>query len=251
MIKNKLRIVASIEARMNSSRFPGKILTDVCGRPALSRLIDRLKRSKYLDDIVLATTVNGKDDVLTEWSEREKIPVYRGSEDDVLQRVVDAHRMMQTDIIVEITGDCILTDPDVIDLGIETFLANDCDVVTNCRYPSYPMGIDVQVFRYKDLAWVANNISDPAVREHVSLYFYEHPEQYKLIHLVAPKQWQGPSHRFQLDYHEDLQLITEIYRNLEPLYGDSFGINEIMQLVETKTNLLKINQHCIEKAVRA
>ena len=245
------RIIASIEARMGSSRFPGKVLADVCGQPALTRLARRLRRSKLLDGIILATTVSSSDDTLEQWAAKEGIPCYRGSEEDVLNRVVQAQTKMKSDIIVEVTGDCILLDPEIIDMGIKTFLENDCDVVANVRKLSFPMGMDVQVYRLKDLAEIEQTVKDdPAVREHVSLYLYEHPERFRIIHLFAPTRWHAPDYRFQLDYHEDHRFINEVYRRLESEYGDAFGIEEIMGLLRKEPHLVDINIHCVEKSVR-
>src|SRR5262249_28623931 len=112
------RIIASIEARMASSRLPGKVLADVYGQPALTRLVHRLRRCTTVHDMILATSVSPADDVLEAWAQAEYVPVYRGSEADVLARVVEAQRAMAADIVVEITGDCILLDPDIIDLGV-------------------------------------------------------------------------------------------------------------------------------------
>jgi len=244
------RIVASIEARMGSSRLPGKVLADVEGRPALTRLVRRLERCRTLDGIVLATTVAPADDVLERWAADAGVACYRGSEEDVLDRVVRAQRAMRSEIVVEVTGDCALLDPEVIDLGVTTFLENDCDVVTNARKPSYPMGADVQVFRLADLEEVERTVADPAVREHVSLYFYEHPERYRVIHLFAPARWHAPEYRFQLDYEEDLRFIREVYRALEPAHGEAFGLEEIMALLRRRPELVEINRHCVEKAPR-
>ena len=150
----KPRVVASIEARMNSSRFPGKMLSDLSGRPALIRLVDRLRRATTLDAIVVATTAEPADDPLARAVEAAGIACFRGSESDVLNRVVEAHRTMATEIVVEVTGDCPLTDPKVIDHGVNTFLAHDVDVVSNVAKPSFPIGIDVQVFGLPALAKV-------------------------------------------------------------------------------------------------
>lgn len=245
-----MRVVASIEARMGSSRLPGKVLADICGRSALDRLVDRLRGCVHLDDIVLATSTDTRDDVLERWARDSGVAAYRGSEDDVLQRVVDAHRFMKSGIVVEITGDCPLLDPEIIDLGIETFLSNECDVVTNARIPSYPQGDDVQVFRFEDLAHVAATIEDPAVREHVSLYFYEHPELYRVIHLIAPGSYKHPDLRLQLDYAEDLAFIRAVYERLEPVHGARFGVSRILELLRKEPNLASINAHCVEKPVR-
>ncbi len=244
------RIVASIEARMGSSRYPGKVLADIRGKPALTRLVSRLRRAERLDDVVLATSVSPLDDALEAWAKENRVAVHRGSEDDVLLRVVEAHRKMKSEIIVEVTGDCILLDPEIIDLGIRTFLENECDVVSNTRKLSFPMGLDVQVFRFRDLERVAAEISDPAVREHVSLYFYEHPEKYRIMHLFAPKRWEAPDYRFQLDYPEDRRFINEIYARLEPRHGDAFGAEEIMDVLRREPQLAEINRHCVEKSAR-
>lgn len=249
-MERKPRIIASIESRMGSSRFPGKALVDVCGKPATERLVNRLRRAKLLDGIILATSVAPQDDVLERLALNFGLPVHRGSEDDVLRRVVEAQRKMKSEVIVEVTGDCILLDPEIIDLGIRTFLENHCDVVTNGRKPSYPMGADVQVFRLRDLEEVERTITDPAVREHVSLYFHEHPERYRAIHLFAPARWEAPDYRFQLDYPEDYRFITEVYRRLEPQYGDAFGVEEIMALLRREPQLPEINRHCVEKSPR-
>ncbi|MCL9683568.1 cytidylyltransferase domain-containing protein [Legionella maioricensis] len=244
------KVVASIEARMGSSRLPGKVLTDIGGVPALTRLIRRLRQCKALDDVVLATTTSSKDDELVAWAQTNNVPVFRGSEEDVLARVVGAHQMMGSDVVVEVTGDCPLLDSTVIDLGIETYFANDCDVVTNARVASYPQGADVQVFQLKALSDVATTVWDAAVREHVSLYFYENPDKYKIIHLIAPQMWKAENLRLQLDYPEDLKFIRAVYSRLEPQYGDSFGIHEILNLLKQDPALREINAHCVEKAVR-
>ena len=250
MSRPRMKVVASIEARMGSSRLPGKVLADICGRPALGRLVDRLRKCRMIDDIVLATSISPIDHVLEEWARSEGLAVYRGSEDDVLHRVVGAHRFMGTDVVVEVTGDCPLLDPDVIDLGVETFFANDCEVVTNARVPSYPQGADVQVFELEALADVAARISDPAVREHVSLYFYEKPSDYRIIHLIADRSRYSPELRLQLDYAEDLTFIREVYTHLLPLHGDSFGVREILQLLVREPHLSRINACCTEKPLR-
>jgi spore coat polysaccharide biosynthesis protein SpsF len=244
------RVVASIEARMSSTRLPGKVLADVEGRPALLRLIDRLRRAETLDAIVVATTSKPSDDPLVPLLQREGVPCFRGSEDDVLERVVEAHRMMKSDVVVEVTGDCTLIDPKVIDFGVTAYLANDADVVANVVKPSFPMGIDVQVFSFEALADVEAKVDDPAVREHVSLFFYEHPERYRILHLDAPTGYHAPEQRLQLDYPEDLELIREIYRRLERKFDGRFGTPEILQLLAAEPALAAINRHCVEKPRR-
>lgn len=244
------KVVATVEARMESSRLPGKMLMSVNGTPAIVRLLRRLALCRRVDEIVLATAVSSSCDVLEEVARGEGVKCFRGSEDDVLQRVVDAQRSAESDIVVEINGDCILLDPDIVDMGVLTFLENDCDVVSNCRKPGYPSGFGVQVFRFADLDEVAKTIDDPPVREHVSLYFYEHPEKYRCIHLYPTIRHHAPDKRFQLDYQEDLDFINAIYERLEPRYGDAFGLDEIMKLLADEPHLYDLNQHCLERSAR-
>ena len=247
----KPRVIASIEARMGSSRLPGKVLMDIHGKPALRRLVDRLRMCRSLDDIVVATSTNPGDDVLAAWCADQEIKCFRGSEEDVLHRVVEAHKWMNSDLIVEVTGDCPLTDPEIIDLGVETFLAHEVHVVSNCgRVLTWPMGQYVQVFPLDLLEEIDRTIDDPAVHEHVSLFFYEHPERYKLLELVAPRRWQEPKWRMQLDYPEDLQFQNEIYKRMEPTYGEGFGIEEVVALLRREPELVEINLHCHEESAR-
>lgn len=246
----KPKVVASIEARMGSSRLPGKVLYDIHGKPSIERLFNRLQLCKNLDSIILATTDKPIDDPLEAWAQNKNVAIYRGSENDVLNRVVEAQKSMNSDIVVEITGDCILLDPNIIDLGISTYLANNFDVVTNARIPSYAQGLDVQVYSLEILEHVEKTIFDPAVREHVSLYFYENPSLYKVCNLIAPPQWERPNLRLQLDYKEDLELIKTLYERIEPKLGYSFGVEAIIEELNSDPTLEEINKHCEEKPVR-
>ena len=212
------RIVASIEARMSASRLPGKVLMDVAGEPALERLVRRLEQARTLDAIVLATTINPADDPIAAWAAERRLPCYRGSEEDVLDRVVNAHRMMASDIVVEICGDAPLLDPRVIDQAVAKFNEGEFDVVSTTQCLTWPQGIDAQVFRLDDLASVAET--------------------------------QTPELRLQMDYPEDLALIRTIYDRLSPQYGDAFGVPEILSLLTAEPALREINRHCEEKPVR-
>jgi spore coat polysaccharide biosynthesis protein SpsF len=159
--------------------------------------------------------------------------------------------MMHSDIVVEVTGDCIITDPAIVDMGVQTYFANDCDIVsTDGAMPNWPMGQCVQVFSLSALQAVERTIVDAAVREHVSLYFYEHPEIYRLIQMVAPLRWQGANIRTQLDYPEDLRFINEVHSRLEPTRGPYFDIDSLMHLLRQEPSLIEINSHCQEKSAR-
>lgn len=227
---------------MGSSRLPGKVLADIQGKPALSRLLNRLRSCDLIDDVIVATSTNTADDPIAQWADMEAVELYRGSEDDVLLRVVEAQKQMCGDVVVEICGDMILLDPELIDVGIKTYLENECDVVTTTCKRSYPLGIDVLVFGAKALEWVAQNIFDQEVREHVSLYFFQNSDMYRIMHLFAPKGLCQPGCRFVLDYPEDLQFMRAVYGILEPDYGDLFGAYEIISLLKREPHLASINK---------
>jgi spore coat polysaccharide biosynthesis protein SpsF len=244
-----MRVVASIEARMGSSRLPGKVLMPVLGEPALARLIERLRRAQTLDGIVVATTVSGADDPIADLCRRLSIPYYRGSEEDVMLRVAEANRSVEADVVVEITGDCILLSPQVIDEAVRFYLEGSYDVVSNTWELSFPQGVDVQVFSRALLEEALSKTQDPAHREHVSLYFYEHPKMYRIHHLKAPEPFRAPELRFQLDYPEDLAFIRSIYERLYP--ADSrFDLEAIFALLEREPELKRINAAMQEKPLR-
>ena len=142
----KMKIFAIVEARMTSSRLPGKVLLEADGKPMLEHLINRLKSIKLLTGIVLATTTNQDDDVLERFSKKHEIELYRGSEDDVMMRVIEAAESVKADIVVEITGDCPVIDPQIVEQTIRTFKVNNADYVSNNNIKSYPDGMDTQVF---------------------------------------------------------------------------------------------------------
>ena len=242
-------IVATIEARTGSTRLPGKVLMPILGEPALARLVERLKRSRRVDAIVLATTSNPADDAVENLGRLLGVGVYRGSEDDVLNRVLHAAASVGADDIVEITGDCTLLCPEVVDRAVEIYSLGNYDVVSNTWETSYPQGIDAQVFRYDKLADAAQRSFEPAHREHVSLYFYEHPELYSIYRFQAPPEFRAPELRFQLDYPEDLAFIRSVYGELYPV-NPKFSLGDIFELLSRKPELKDINAGCKEKAVR-
>lgn len=241
MPEGRPKVVASIEARMGSSRLPGKVLMDVNGKTALDRLVERLKACETIDEIVLATSVASQDDQLEEWAKTAGLKCYRGSEDDVLDRVLKAHEMIGSEVVMEATGDCTLLDPQVVDMGVETYFANSCDIVTNTRKTSYPLGIDVQVFPLSLLKQVSDETQDREDREHVTKYIYDNEDRFRIIHLIAPKRLQRPIWRFMLDYPEDLKFLNEVYRNLEPLYGSVFGIERTIPFLDLHQDIVEIN----------
>jgi spore coat polysaccharide biosynthesis protein SpsF len=180
-----MKIVATIEARMTSSRLPGKTLLPAAGMPMLEHLVRRLRAVPSIDAIVLATTVNAADAPLVELANRLGIAAFRGDEDDVMQRVIDAAAFVNADVVVEITGDCPIIDPEIVEQTIRMFKAHRADYVSNALVRSYPDGMDTQVFRLETLRRSAAMTNDRLDREHVTLHIRNHPELFSHVHLVA------------------------------------------------------------------
>jgi spore coat polysaccharide biosynthesis protein SpsF len=243
------KIVASIEARMSASRLPGKVLKNVCGIPTLAHMVRRLKRSAFIQDVVIATTTNPKDQAICELAAREKVGCFQGSEEDVLARVCDCHKGYGTDIVVELTGDCPLIDVYWVDRAIEKFLEGKWDFVSNCIPMTFPRGLDCKVFAFKDLQWMADSIADNAVREHVSLYFYEVGGRYTLGVVEAPQWLRYPEYRWTLDTQEDFEFITQVY---DALYqkNNYFSSWDIIHFLNKNPHIVQINTHIEQKPIR-
>jgi spore coat polysaccharide biosynthesis protein SpsF len=243
------RIVATIEARTGSSRLPGKVMLPIMGKPLLELLIERLRRATCLSQIVVATTTSPGDDVLEELALRLGVGCFRGSEEDVLDRVLNAAKSVQAKVIVEITGDCPLIDPEIVDQMVEFYRLHDFDYVANNMRRTYPRGLDVQVFSTEILDQVARLTEDPYDHEHVSLYIYEHPERFSIHNVdsgLPQKSWDT---RLTVDTKEDLDLITAIYEDLYP-DNPEFGLQDILDLFERRPDLLEINAEIQQKPVR-
>lgn len=236
------RIIASIEARMSSTRLPGKVMKPLLGHPVLYRMIERLKMSEHIEDIIIATTRSAADDVIEQFASQNGFHFFRGSEDDVLSRVVEAHRSMKTDIVVEACGDCPLIDPNVVDQMIERYLNGEGDIVTNSASRTFPYGLDAQVFAWDTLEEVSRLTKEPYDREHVSAYIYNHPEKYRVCSHECAESLRHPEWRLALDYPEDFELITCVFEKLYPS-NPAFTIHDVVGLLGREPSLLEINSH--------
>ncbi|MDD5431179.1 MAG: glycosyltransferase family protein [Candidatus Pacebacteria bacterium] len=245
---NGKKITATIEARMTSSRLPGKVLMPLAGKPALERMIERLKRSKYLDDIVIATTVNNADDEIVRLAEQLGVKAFRGSEDDVMGRVLNAAMSAKTDIIVELTGDCPLMDSVLVDRGVEEFFSGQYDCAANVIKRSFPDGFDVQVFPVSVLAEAEKETSDPLDREHVSYFIYKNEGRYKINHWFAEKEYTWPELRVTLDEKNDYELINAIFEKLLPV-NEKFSYIDVINLLRNNPELSQINKDVKAKHV--
>jgi len=241
-----MKIVATIEARMTSSRLPGKVLLAVLGQPMLHHLFNRLRAVPSIDDIVLATTVNAADDVLVEFAAREGVMAYRGSEQDVMARVIGAAEAGGADVIVEITGDCPIIDPDIVGQTIQMYLHHDAAYVSNAHIRSYPDGMDTQVFRLETLKRSAAMTNDPLDREHVSLHIRNHPEIFPRVNLVAPPSLGWPELGLTLDEEADYRLLSQIIETLGP-DDPLFGCQDVIRLLKKNPDWVDINRGVVRK----
>jgi spore coat polysaccharide biosynthesis protein SpsF len=242
------RVVCTIEARMTSSRLPGKVLLPAAGKPLLEHMIERLRRTRHIDAIVIATTEDPSSDPLQALADRLGVGCFRGSEDDVLGRVLGAAQAFAADLIVETTGDCPLIDPETVDLVIERFAEGGADYCSNTLERTYPRGMDVQAFPAAVLAEVAGLTNDRSDREHVSLYIYEHPERYRLRSVVSERPETG-EWRLTVDTPEDYELIRTVF---DALYraDEAFGLKAILELLDTRPELRELNRHVEQTPAR-
>ncbi|OGC86116.1 spore coat biosynthesis protein F [Candidatus Adlerbacteria bacterium RIFCSPHIGHO2_02_FULL_54_18] len=245
-MKDGKKIVATIEARMTSTRLPGKVLLPMAGEPNLKRLIDRLRRSKYIDEVVIATTVNVPDDAIVALAEEVGCKVWRGSEDNVLLRVLEAAQSVGADLIVEITGDCPLIDWRHIDRLIALYIEGGYDYMSNILERTFPRGFDVQIFSVKTLAEVNRLTGDPVDQENVSLYIYNHPERYKLGNWAAEGKMRRPELRVTLDTTEDYTLLNAIFEKLLPQNPD-FSAEDVVHLLNVEPSLAALNAEVKQK----
>ena len=235
---HRQKIVATIEARMTSSRLPGKVLLDLCGKPALQHIVERLRRSRYVDEVVVATTERPTDEPVEKLCRQIGCACFRGSEDDVLNRVLEAAKSVKGDLIVEITGDCPVIDWRHVDQMIEEFYSGDLDYVANIGPQAFPVGFEVQVFPVAVLDEVNRLTQNPVDHEHVSLYIYSHPEKFRLKYVPAGPELFHPEIEVTLDTAEDYQLIQAIYQSLYPKDAD-FSAADVIRLLLANPAILQ------------
>jgi spore coat polysaccharide biosynthesis protein SpsF len=238
-----MKIVASIEARMTSSRLPGKVLMEAGGKPMLQHLIERLRKVPSIHEIVLATTVNKTDDILEKFAKEQGVACYRGSEEDVMSRVVEAADSVKADIVVEITGDCPIIDPRIIEQTIQMFLNHSADYVSNSVIRSYPDGMDCQVYKLSTLKKSLLMTDDPLHREHVTMHIIFNPEMFSKITLIAPPHLHWPELGLTLDEPKDYELLRNIIEHFSAQGMPYFGCREVIDLLrEEHPEWIGINQ---------
>lgn len=243
-----LKVVVIIQARQESTRLPGKVMMEVLDKPLLGYLIDRVKESKLVQEVIVATTEIESDDAIALFCAQQQIPCFRGSVEDVLARYLAAAQMTSADVIVRITGDCPLICPEVIDKVISRYLSHYpvVDYVSNTVKRTYPRGLDVEVFSYACLNTAAQKSTSPSEREHVTSYIRHHPESFNSESVVDSADH---SHfRWTVDTPEDFQLISKLISTLYP-QKSNFNLADLLQLMQRHPEWQHINSHIEQKRV--
>jgi spore coat polysaccharide biosynthesis protein SpsF len=231
-------LTAIIQARLGSTRFPGKVLVNICSKPLIWHVIERLKWAKSISNIVLATTVNKNDDDLFMWAKENNVNVFRGSEEDVLGRFFHCANEYSAASILRVTADDPFKDPDIIEGVFELYQKNGLDFAYNNKPPSFPEGLDTEIFSYNALKKAFNESIDPFEREHVTQYLYKHPELFTQKNYSFHKDLSGL--RWTIDTKEDFYMAEEVY-NLLYKQNAIFKLEDILKLIECKPYLAEIN----------
>lgn len=249
LIENK--VVATIEARMSSSRLPGKVLKKIGKFPSLELQVKRIRKSIFIDEIVIATTKNKADDSIVNFCKKINCKVFRGSENDVMERILHAAQSEYADIQVQITGDCPLIDSKIIDDLVRLILSNqDLDFVSNEIERSFPIGLDCRVFKVSALERANQLCKDLIHRVHGSTFMYkgEGKKLFKSKNISAPRKLNLPNWRWTLDTKDDLKFFRTLAKHFD---GDLSNLNSIaiVEWLEQNPKIAKINQHVRQKAL--
>lgn len=241
-----MNTVAVVQARMGSTRLPGKVLKDLGGESVLARVVQRLRQSSLITEVVVATSDSAADIAVVREAERLNVRCFRGSESDVLDRFYQAAHAFHADVVVRITSDCPLIDAEVADKTIQAFMKELPDYASNALERTYPRGLDTEVVSADALAQAWRKAKQSYEREHVTPFFYEHPDLFRIVSVTNDVDCS--SHRWTLDTAGDLELIRAVYDR----FGNrgNFSWRDVVQLLEREPLLSELNANVQQKALR-
>ncbi len=233
-----MTVMALLQARSSSTRLPGKVLKPLLGEPMILRQIERLRRARNIDRLMVVTSDSPSDDELAARCVEAGVEVFRGSLDDVLDRFYSAVKDIRPQHVVRLTADCPLADPEVIDAVIDFHRDGDYDYASNVLEPTYPDGLDAEVFRFSVLETIWQEASLASQREHVTSFIYQHPERFKLGCLKRDSDLSAL--RWTVDEPSDLEFVTAVYA---ALYRDNpeFLMADVLRLLVQQPELIEIN----------
>lgn len=239
-----MRIVIVIQARMASSRLPGKVMLPVTGAPLLQRMLERVRRNRSADEVVVATTRAPEDEAIVDLCQKLRVPVVRGHTTDCLQRHLDAARALAADAVVKIPSDCPMIDPAVIDRVLGTFRAQAgaVDYVGNLNPGTWPDGNDVEVLTRAALERAGREADSPFDREHTTPYVWSNPARFRLRNV----RWEtgrdyARSHRWVVDWRADYDFVCACFDALYPAFGPGFAVQDVLDLLARRPALGAIN----------
>lgn len=237
-----MRIDATIQARLGSSRLPGKVLKTICGKPMLELQIERIRQSALIDRVIIATADSPQNDAIEELANRLGCFCFRGSEDDVLGRVVGALRAYDVELHVEFQGDNPAPDPLLVDSIIGYYLkhSTDYDYVTNALKTTYPPGAEVSVYPASVLMDAERRTGKSPLREHVGLHIYQHAERYRICNLEAPPWLSRPDLHLEVDTEEDFELVSAIFNHFYP-ENPGFSLSQVIEFIDKNPALAEKN----------
>ena len=239
-----MNIVALVQARVSSTRLPGKVLADIAGRPMLMHVVNRTARAGLVDHVAVATSVNSADDAIAATCEQNCIDCFRGAEDDVLDRLYQAAVRFGADAIVRITGDCPMIDPEVIDKVVMKFQEGDLDYVTNTLRYSYPDGLDVEAVSLRALERAWREADTPREREHVTPYI-RYGDRFRIANVENPDNLLRGDYRWTVDEPADLDFVREVYSHLYSEGSDAFTLSNVVKLLQEHPEIRSINQRFV------
>ena len=234
------RIVGIMQARMSSTRLPGKVMKPLLGEPMLTRQVERLLRSARMSILVIATSDRADDDVIAAHAEKLGVPVFRGSLSDVLDRYYQAAKLHDAAHVLRTTADCPFIDPTVMDLVIDEHLAGGWDYTTNNLPPSWPHGLDLEVMTMNALAGAWQDARLPDEREHVTPFIRRRPERFRIGNVASPQN--NASMRWTVDEPEDYEFTRRVYEALYPSHPD-FSTTDVLNFLRRHPEVVKINEH--------
>ena len=242
-----MKVVATVEARMAATRLPGKVMRELMGKPVLYRVVERVSQACLVEAVVVATTTSQEDDVIADYCKDNGILYYRGSEEDVLERVVEAAAAFQGEVVVQLGADNPFYDPDIIDQLATVYLSDNFDYICNDLQQTYPNGVEVHVVSPQTLKHVMASTDASQDREDVVRYIWEHPEQFRIKNIDAPEELHAPEIRLTLDYEEDYALIVNVF---ESLYKENrnFRTKDIIAYLKGHPEIKNININCEQKS---
>lgn len=238
-----MKIGATIQARMGSTRLPDKVLKNIVGKPMLALQIERIRQSRLIDEVIIATTIEPRDDAIESLAGEIGVSCFRGSEDDVISRIVETLRAYDVDINVEFMGDNPIPDPMLVDSIIGFYLKNadKYDYVTNALKTTYPPGAEVFVYPSKILYDAETKVTDPALREHVGIHIYQHPDRYRICNLEAPSWYEFPDYHLEVDTQKDFEVVSAIYEHFY-LHNQGFSLSQVIDFMIANPELALHNR---------